>query len=56
MQSCTCRGKKEKKIPLMETKKEWAKEGREKPGGIGIKNAKGKETVVMGHILLLSKC
>jgi len=50
------REKKEKKIPLMETKKEWAKEGREKPGGIGIKNAKGKETMVMGHILLLSKC
>ena len=49
-------GKKEKKITLMETKKEWANEGREKPGGIGIKNAKGKETMVMGHILLLSKC
>lgn len=32
----------------MEAKKEWAKEGREKPGGIGIKNAKGKETVC-GH-------
>ena len=40
----------------METKKEWAKKGREKPGGIGIKNAEGKETMVMGHILLLSKC
>ena len=50
------KGKKEKKIPLKETKKEWAKKGREKPGGIGIKNAKGKETMVMGHILLLSKC
>lgn len=39
---------KREEMPLKETKKEWAKEGREEPGGKGITNAKGKETVVNG--------